>query len=147
MFGEESLFFVTTVKLDGKNRMSIPAKTKVEPHESIVLYDNEDYVSIYSSEYIKKMFDELDKARLKELSKNNPHLALKLNYQIKYYNLFILDRIKVDGQRRIILSKKIKDRFNYGSRVILQGEYNHVNMFNSEEAFEQYKVKIKEKRS
>lgn len=147
MFGEESLFFITTVKLDNKNRMSIPSKTKIEPHEKIILFDNEDYISIYSDSYVDKFCDNLVKARLKAISRNDTNEALKLNYQLKYYNLFILAKLKVDNQRRIVLSKNIKDRFEYQNSIILQGEYDHINIFRNEDEFNNYKTKIKEKRS
>lgn len=145
MFGEECMSFTNTAKIDSKGRMSIPAKTGVEETDKVILFDNDEYVSIYNVFYCDRFFNNLENARFKALAELRFEEAETLKQKIEYYSSYLIERLTIDNQRRIIIPKYVINNFNYSNNVILYGEVNHVNIFKNEEQLNDYKIRVKKR--
>lgn len=147
MFGDNPLLFQTTIKKPKNNRIVIPAKTDVEAGESLILYNKDVYLSIYSLRVYEKIIEDYKKLKKKAQSEGNFLLAEKINFKLQYIYMHIYDSVIVDGNNRIVLSKKVMDDFSFSGNIYVLGEYDHISLFPSENRFENYKKYVKEKRS
>lgn len=144
MFGEESLLFLTTANMDSKNRVAIPAKTKVEENDVLALVDNDTYLSIYNINYFESILEQLEE--LKRNTYTNDTKKLKeIELKMSKICIKILDKVKVQKQHRIILSDIIVNKFSLSNDLYVEGEYDHINIFNSKESYENYKEFVKKR--
>lgn len=121
MFGEKSILGQTELNVDNKGRIFIPANTKREAGEELVLIYNEDLniYEIYSITKLEERFEELNKLLLKSENKTQ-----EIFYKKKIYELSksILRSEKVDSQGRILTGKVFE---NY-DKILGVGAYDHL---------------------
>lgn len=120
MFAEERIFGKNDAKIGPSTRMSIPAYTKREVGEKLVLLacKNNRY-KIYSyktmNEIFDKYYEDLQNAKTEEQEKH----ARKIIYALRNS---IVKVVKVDSYGRIYLGPK----FRYERNATLTGAYNHL---------------------
>lgn len=148
MFGQDLMMFEKKVNFDKKNRIYLPAKTKVEVHEEVVLvneeYDDESFLTIWGLYIFEKEYNILKKYMNDAKKAGDFDRAGKINHQIKYMREQIVKNIKTDVQKRITIAKNIQDEYKLGKEVILYSEFDHIYIFKDEEELQHYKIKIKE---
>ena len=59
MFGEESIYGVTTSSVDAKGRFWIPGFTYVEKGDKLLIIKEEDFIRIAKENDINKLIDEI----------------------------------------------------------------------------------------
>ena len=121
MFGEEALLGQAELAIDNKGRFFIPATTKREKGEDLVLLYNPDLkvYEIYSIKRINEMFEEL-----KEKLLNSKNKTEEINYRKRAYQLSksILRCEKVDNQGRILTGKIFEGQ----EKLLSTGAYDHL---------------------
>ena len=146
MLGDEILLFQTTVTIDDKTRILMPSKTLVKPKEQLILYDSrEGYLSIYSAIEFEERLKYLQNQARREFEKGNFNQKDLYKCQLAFECARVFDKQNVDSARRLLLGKYIMEKFNFDKEVFMEGEYDHINLFDSEESFEKYKQFIKKK--
>ena len=109
MFGEESIYGQSLVHFDSKKRIFLPSFTLVEPKETLLVINNEDFLSIYKEETYEKYIKEIERQYLTyDLSEKRKCDLLLL----KFYST-ILKKVQCDNQKRINLGgiETEKDEF------------------------------------
>lgn len=147
MFGEEIMMFQTIISMDSKNRIIIPAKTHIEKKDSLVLYEEDFYLTIYSIKKIEEKLNRLNSFHKKFLLMGRIDSADKIQQEINYICSSVAEKLIADSQHRIILPKIIVDEYDFKNKIFIQGEFDHINLFNNEQSFRDYKKLLKEKRS
>ena len=147
MFGQDSMLFQTTIKIDKKNRITIPSKTMVEQNDKLILVKKDTYISMYNINVIENKINMLLKAKDKALFEGNKEFIEYLDNELKNIAISINNTVVADNQHRIILANDLKNEYNFNQEIYIQGEINHINLFKDENEFIKYRNKIKEKRS
>lgn len=121
MFGENPIFGQNELTVDSKGRIFIPASTKREPGEELVLIENKDLgiYEIYSILTLKDRFEEINK-----LMKNSKTKKDKIFYEKMLCEISksILRCEKVDAQGRFLIGKT----FEGYEKVTSTGAYDHL---------------------
>lgn len=104
MFGEKPMFGQTELTVGDKGRIFIPASTKREPGEELVLLYNAELnvYEIYSISKLNERFEELNNLILNSKTKKEREF-----YEKRFYMLSksILKSEKVDAQGRFLTGK------------------------------------------
>lgn len=124
MFGEKSIYGQSFVHFDSKKRIFLPSFTLVQPKDSLLIVDNQDFLSIYREDYYDKIRKEIEKEYLTfDLSK-------KRECDLKLLNLYktILKKVETDNQKRINLGGIETDKNEFlcigaKDRVILETKF------------------------
>ena len=121
MFGEKPIFGQSELTIDTKGRMFIPASTKREKNEELVLINNKDLgvYEIYSVLKLKQRFEEINKLIIKAKTKKEKLFYERMLCEI---SKSILRSEKVDCQGRISTGKIFEDC----SKVMSTGAYDHL---------------------
>ena len=121
MFGEESILGRNELTVDKKGRIFIPADTKREQGESLVLVYNKDLETyeIYSSNKFSEILDILNNKILNATSKQE-----KIYYQKELFEISksILICSKVDAQGRFLTGKVFEGQ----EKVLSIGCHDHL---------------------
>ena len=120
MFGEKEIFGQTELKIDSKGRFFIPATTKREPGEELVLLYNEQFniYEIYSIKKLADRFEELNKLILSSKSEKEKRFYEKRLYEL---SKSILRCEKVDSQGRFLIGKIFETE-----QLLSTGAYDHL---------------------
>lgn len=121
MFGEATILGHNELTIDSKGRAFIPAETKREAGEELVLlYDEElEIYKVYSIHEIEKVLEKLNK---KLLNSKSSLEALHLKKRIYEISKSVLRRSKIDSQGRMNFGTIFE---NY-EKVLSIGCYNHL---------------------
>ena len=121
MFGEKPLFGQVEISVDKKGRICIPATTKREPGEDLVILYNEqfDLYEIYSVKSLESRINKLDKLIADSKNKHDQNFYKKSLYELCKS---ILRSEKVDLQGRILTGKI----FEGEEKVLSTGAYDHL---------------------
>lgn len=121
MFAEEPIFGKNEMSVDEKGRIFIPAYTKREPGEDLVLIENKDLdaYEIYSVLKLKERYEELNKLMYESTKKADKRKYQKMILEIS--KSIILSR-KVDKQGRILTGKV----FEGCDKVSITGVCDHL---------------------
>lgn len=121
MFGEEAIFGQAEVSRDNKGRIFIPATTKREPGEELVLLYNEELKvhEIYSVSKLNQKFEELNNLILNAKTKKDKDF-----YEKRFYMLSksILRSEKVDAQGRFLTGKIFEGQ----EKLLCTGAYDRL---------------------
>jgi len=123
MFGDELILGQGTVKLDSKGRMFIPAHTKVEENDRIILEkttkDDEVALKLHVSQ---KYFEILE--RFKQLRDNATSIEEFNRYEkeIEEISIKLYAIVTVDKQHRIIVPKSLVTSLAFEPNQELQYE-------------------------
>ena len=121
MFGEKPMYGQNELKLCDKGRIFIPASTKREPGEELILlYNSFSKVhEIYSSKILEEKFEKLN-----QLLMNAQNEQDKKYYEISLLQLSksILKSEKVDAQGRFLTGKV----FEGEEKLLCTGAYDHL---------------------
>ena len=99
MFGKESIYGQLSVTLDEKNRIILPKFTYVEPKETLLVVDKEQYLSICREEKIDKIIKDLERKYVFSSFESKKEIDIQL---LKIYRS-ILKKVQSDNQHRISL--------------------------------------------
>lgn len=121
MFGEKPIFGQNELTVDSKGRIFIPASTKREPGEELVLIDNKDLgvYEIYSVLKLKERFEAINKLIIESKTKKDKLFYERMLCEI---SKSILRSEKVDSQGRILTGKT----FEECDKVLSTGAYDHL---------------------
>ncbi|MBE6138941.1 MAG: hypothetical protein E7174_00325 [Firmicutes bacterium] len=121
MFGEKPLFGQVEISVDKKGRICIPATTKREPGEELVILYNKqfDVHEIYSVKSLEDRFNKLNNLIENAQNKNDQNFYKKSLYEL---SKSILRSEIVDLQGRILTGKI----FEGEEKVLSTGAYNHL---------------------
>lgn len=121
MFGEEILLGQNELKVNSKGRIFIPADTKREQGEKLILLYNEELGvhEIYSVKTIEEMFKKLNDNILNSKTKEEEIVYKKRLYQL---SKSILRCEKVDCQGRILTGKVFEGQ----EKVLSIGVQDHL---------------------
>ena len=121
MFGDKPIFGQTELKIDEKGRMFIPANTKREVGEELVLLNNKNLnlYEIYSIAKLKEKFEELNELMMNSKNKSHERFYEKMIYEL---SKSILKSGKVDAQGRFLIGKI----FDEDEKVLSTGAYDHL---------------------
>lgn len=121
MFGEKPIFGQNEITIDYSARMFVPANTKREAGEELVLLYNENLklYEMYSVEKLKVRFEELE-----SLIKNAKNKREKAFYEKMFLELSksILKYGKVDSQGRFSVGKV----FEPHEKLLATGAFDHL---------------------
>lgn len=136
MFGDKPFYGVKNSKLDYKGRFVMPAFTGAEVSDEIG-------ISVFDSSQLRlynlqKITTEIEKLKHSCLTESDEIMIAKIKGQIEKILNSIKATSSIDGQHRILLPKSIINAGSYGQYVTIQGVYDYVRVFNSEESYELY---------
>jgi len=124
-----------THTLDSKKRLSLPSKFRKELGKKIVITRGLDQCLFVYSESEWKKFSN----KLSELSMGQA--------DSRAFNRFLLGgavEVDIDGSGRILIPDFLKEFADLGTKVIVTGVHNRVELWN-EEAWEKYKLAVDKK--
>lgn len=121
MFGEKPIFGQNELTVDPKGRIFIPANTKREPGEELVLIDNKDLgvYEIYSVDKLKERFEQLNTLISSSTTKKEKNFYSRMLCEL---SKSILRSEKVDSQGRFLTGKTFEDC----EKVLSTGAYDHL---------------------
>lgn len=121
MFGEKPIFGQSELTVDKKGRIFIPANTKREPGEQLVLINNKDLgvYEIYSIDKLKERFEQLNKLIMESKTKKEKNFYERMLCEI---SKSILRSEIVDAQGRFLTGKTFEDC----DKVLSTGAYDHL---------------------
>ena len=121
MFGEENLFGQNELTVDKKGRIFVPAYTKREVGEELLLLYNDDLnlYEIYSARKLEEKFEKLNDLMLNSKNKQESNFYKKRIYEL---SKSILRSSIVDQQGRILTGKTFEDY----EKVLSTGAYDHL---------------------
>lgn len=121
MFGENPMFGQCELTVDIKGRIFIPANTKRETGEELVLIDNKELgvYEIYSTLKLKERFEAINKLILGSKTKKEKKFYEKMLCEI---SKSILRSGKVDSQGRFLIGKTFEDC----DKILSTGAYDHL---------------------
>lgn len=121
MFGDKPIFGQNELTVDSKGRIFIPASTKREPGEELVLIDNKDLgvYEIYSTLKLKERFETINKLIIESKTKKEKLFYERMLCEI---SKSILRSEKVDCQGRFLTGKTFEDC----DKVLSTGAYDHL---------------------
>lgn len=121
MFGEKPIFGQNELTVCDKGRIFIPAHTKREPGEELVLLYNNDLklYEIYSSKLLEEKFEKLNNQMLKSKNKTEKNFYEKRLLEL---SKSILRSEKVDSQGRFLIGKV----FEGEEKLLSTGAYDHL---------------------
>ena len=136
MFGDDYMAFRQNATIDSKYRMVVPSQTGVEKDETLYLMYNSDrtHLIISKATYLLKKIEQLQKQCL-ETSDTKKYMELSKDKE--YYSSLIVQVLKVDEQRRVLLGKRTKNLIGPNAKqVFLSGQADEVHIFNDEEEYQ-----------
>ncbi|MBQ2946219.1 MAG: hypothetical protein IJE04_00015 [Bacilli bacterium] len=121
MFGEKPIFGQSELTVDSNGRIFIPATTKREPGEELVLIDNKDLgvYEIYSVLKLKEKFEAINKLITESKTKKEKLFYERMLCEI---SKSILRSEKIDSQGRFSTGKT----FEECDKVMSTGAYDHL---------------------
>ena len=121
MFGDEPIFGQTELKIDGKGRIFIPANTKREPGEELILMYNEvlKVHEVYSLSMLTKRFEEINELILNSKTKKDKIFYEKMLCEL---SKSILKSSKIDSQGRMLIGSV----FEGEEKINCTGAYDHL---------------------
>ena len=148
MFQCKDLFGTTINAVDCKNRVVVPSFTEVVPQDKLLLFQEENFLSIYSYYYF---IQRIKKNYQNELNQAN-FLEEKRIIDEAYSR--VLATVVVDLHNRIQIPKFVIDYYKFvqfdevgkrlPSNVIVSGCNDHINVFRDMASFDMY-VKSRKK--
>ena len=133
MFGEIPMFGNCTKKFDKKGRIILPSFCKAEKDDKIIVQrsTNNDY-------FILVNFSKIEE-ELKTCIANSDDDKLAI------LTSTVIALVKVDTQMRINLKSK-DEKFVIADEIFLHGNYDNIQIFNSEKDYQNYIDKLKKSR-
>ena len=124
MFGKKIMLGNTIQTIDEKHRIILPKFTGAEKGDKLVLFQEENFFSIYSLEVLLNQIHQ-------EVSVNlESFLILKdRNDQLSSNVLAIVD---VDRYRRVLFSPYVCEKYQLNDKVFISGAIDHINVFDGE---------------
>lgn len=121
MFGEKPIFGQNEITIDNNGRMFVPANTKREAGEELVLLYNENLklYEMYSVEKLKIRFEELENLVLNAKNKKEKVFYEKMILEL---SKSILKNGKVDSQGRFSIGMV----FEPHEKLFSTGAYDHL---------------------
>lgn len=132
MFGENFMAFRQDAAIDEKYRLMIPKQTGVEKDETLYLSYNPDksHLIISKCTYLLKKLEKLQKECLET---DDIETYQKLSKDKEYYSSLIVQVLKVDQQKRVLLGKRIIDLMgSQSNKIFLSGQMDEVHLFKDE---------------
>lgn len=101
MFGEEEIYGQEELCLDGKKRVFLPRFTKATVGDSLLIVEEDDFISIYEKNtYINKI-KELEE-RIDNCFDSFERGILELSLMLMYYD--VIKEVKCDSQKKVSLN-------------------------------------------
>lgn len=122
MIGNEIITGNSTQKIDNKHRIILPNFTNAEEGEKLVLYEEFDFISIYSQSKFEEKFISKEPKSPIEQKKEYDELAKK-----------ILGTTEVKSQNRIVIPKEVIIQYKLLKEIIIQGAIDHINLYGKNE--------------
>lgn len=121
MFGEKPIYGQSEVKVDDRGRMFLPAYTKRERDDELILLYDEN-LSVYEIHRV----DDYNKIikYLEEKILNSTNKSAEISYKKKIYEISksILKSLQVDNQGRVVLGNIFPDT----EKVLCIGAFDHL---------------------
>ena len=106
--------------IDEKGRLVVPSKFRVEAGEKLYLIKGfEGCVSLYTEESFKKFVSQIQNLKY-EKKTNRSYMRLLLSSVVE---------LTIDKQGRMLLPVKTLKEYNIGSKVILLGQIDHIEVW------------------
>lgn len=128
MFKQSNIIGTVKRNIDEKDRIILPTFTDVDSGDYLVTYRDDSFYSIYALSYFLHLIPSCDKTELKNLKTFLENKRVLDNYFIN-----VMSVNKVDDQKRILLPQEIVDDYGNGHQVILNGAWDHLNIFKDED--------------
>ena len=142
MFGEKIILGNAKCKVDTKGRILLPKFTYSEKDDEIVLSSDDNGIILLNNIVcLKRRINELEKNMSSE---SEERLIKSLNDKLERLYFSCISVSKVDSQRRLIIPVSTRMEYDINDSVILQGCKDHLKMFNSDEAYNNYKMMLKQ---
>lgn len=142
MFGEKIILGNAKCKVDTKGRILLPKFTYSEKDDEIVLSSDDNGIILLNNIVcLKRRINELEKNMSSE---SDERLIKSLNDKLERLYFSCISVSKVDSQRRLIIPVSTRMEYDINDSVILQGCKDHLKMFNSDEAYNNYKMMLKQ---
>ena len=125
MFGEQRITGTKIVTLDEKNRISLPKFTYAQKEDKIAVLSKEEFISLYSSDYIEKTFFPNELKTVEDFM-----LKSKIYDELSKY---LVAELSVGSNNRISLSSWLIEQYKIAKTVILSGAIDHLNIYPNEE--------------
>ena len=117
MFGEQSIYGQSTVRLDDKKRIILPRFTFAEAGDNLLVVNEGEYFSIYKEKILE---EQIERKELEfEMANSRQKKVMKKELLILYSS--ILKKVVCDKERRITLGDIID-----GDEIQCIGAKNHV---------------------
>lgn len=142
MFGENIILGNTKYKVDTKGRIFLPKFAYPEKDDEIVFSSDDNGIILLNNIVcLKRRINELEKSISSE---SDERLIKSLNDKLERLYFSCISVSKVDSQRRLIIPVSTRMDYDINDSVILQGCGDHLKMFNSDEAYNNYKMMLKQ---
>ncbi len=141
MLGDSLILGQKTCAIDGKGRIILPKFIdSVEADEKLlVLKNNNSFIKIYNTEVWHK---QLKFIQDQQLLAYETDVIEKWNRKIELILASIIDTIHVDGQRRILLAKELREQYLINGSVFIQGNVDHFRIYESKDTYNDYMKSI-----
>lgn len=135
MFGDNYMAFRQYASIDPKSRIVLPSQTGAEPGETLYLtcdaYKN--HLVISKAVTLLAMIEKLKKACLET---NDTEIFNKLSKEKDYYSSLMIQVLKVDNERRVLLCSFVKSNFE-NDEVFLSGQADSVHIFKNSNQYQE----------
>lgn len=125
MFGDKRITGAKTTTLDEKNRIVLPKFTSAEKEDKIAILSKEEFISLYSSDYIEKLFFPNEVKTVEDFM-----LKSKIYDELSKY---LVAELFVGVGNRILIPSILIEQYKIAKKVILSGAIDHLNIYPNEE--------------
>ena len=125
MFGDKVMIGREYKIIEAKGRVILPKFSFACEGDELILYQDDGYISFFEKNYFLDLF------KIREASEfDNPENYLKWKNYLDAIFLSI-ESVKVDAQRRVLLSRDIINQYELFGDVYMVGAFDHVNVYSS----------------
>lgn len=141
MFGEKMMLGNCERRLDPKGRVFMPKFTYAEQNDEIVILQSQYYLSIWNANQMKQRIETLKNGML---ASENDNIYQKLQRELEELLYYSYSTSKIDSQKRALVPTNILIQNGFiNDTVILEGAYDHIRLFPSQEDLNDFVMKLK----
>ncbi len=137
MFGENILSGIKNIKIDKEGNFKLPKETFSEPNERLYYLTLKNEIRIYSESELER----ISKILFDYIKENNDYKTFSRMRRL-FFGLLLYEET-VKNNNKIVIPKKIREKYKLNKNIILVGSENHIKIFNNENSLNNYKLQKK----
>lgn len=137
MFGERILLNVVETCIVDKYRLILPAYTKAEDEDLVVLLLKENFIEVWPDRMIAKRLEDLENRILDIDDEVKRAKFQRMSDEITS----CAKSCSVDRQRRIFLGRELVEKYGIEKKFVIEGKGNYLRLW-SPEKFKEYEESL-----